>query len=244
MSVAQPDPGPVSRLAGIPVIHVACVEASVEPWTWPLASERRADIDAFFARQRSDNPALWNGRLLLLRDFAIEDDTLRASLFETDYASMLAGIEWGMGDSVKACFVVAALLSSDDAFVAGRMAPFTRNADQVVFASGSIDPDDVLDGRVDMEAAVLRELQEETGLDPGEVVLEPGWHVGLAGPRMPVFKLMRASRPADVLRADILARLAGQRDPEFNDVVIAREPDDLGPTAPAWMRAFVTHLRP
>jgi 8-oxo-dGTP pyrophosphatase MutT (NUDIX family) len=226
------------------VIPVSRVELGAAPWRWPFAIERRADIDEFFARQQRDNPALWNGRLLLLREFALDEGVLRGSLFETDYASMIAGIEWGtIRGSVKACFVAAALMSADGAFLAGLMADHTRNAGQIVFPSGSIDPEDVRGGSVDMEASVRRELEEETGLDAAEVEAEPGWHVVIDGPRMPVFKVVRAGQPAAELRNRIMARLARQPHPEFADMRIIRAPADLGPTAPAWMRAFVAYAQ-
>ena len=44
----------------------------------------------FFARQQYDSPALWNGRLLLMREMSIADGLPRAAFFETDYASQIS----------------------------------------------------------------------------------------------------------------------------------------------------------
>ncbi len=219
------------------------VEFTVTPWSWPFTEERRAEIDAYFAHQQRSNPALWNGRLLLLRDPRLVDRVLHGTLFETDYASLLAGLETGaIGDTVKACFGVAALASSDGAYVVGVMAPHTRNAGEIYFPSGSLDPGDVADARVDMLAAIQRELTEETGLTAQDVETDPSWIIVHAGPRLPVLKTMRAAEPAEALKERILANLGRQQQPEFTDIGIVRSLADVDLRMPSWMRAFFAHI--
>jgi len=51
------------------LIHrVTTLDLSLEPWAWPFAIERRADIDAYFAIKQREKPQLWNGRILLARN--------------------------------------------------------------------------------------------------------------------------------------------------------------------------------
>jgi 8-oxo-dGTP pyrophosphatase MutT (NUDIX family) len=219
------------------------IELKLVPWSWPFAIQRRAEIDIYFAQQRRHNPTLWNGRLLLSRELLLKEGTLGGMLFETDYASLLAGLEWGaIGESVKVCFGVAALLAADGAFIVGHMAAHTRNAGKVLFPSGSLDPDDVSNGKVDVYSNVLRELEEETGLTGKDFDAEPGWNVALTGPHIPIVKVMRAKHPAERLRKRIQANLAGQTQPEFSDIQIVRGRSDLNSRMPVWMHAFFAHV--
>ncbi len=225
-------------------LYAKRVELSVERWPWPFAEERRSDIAQFFSRQRRENPALWNGKLLLLRELSLAQDVLRGSLFETNYASLLAAAEWGaLGEAVRASFGAAALLASDEAFIVGRMASYTRNAGQVSFPSGSFDPADVKGEEVDVGSSILRELEEETGLRPDEVDPQPGWCVVSAGPCVAVFKIVRAREPAARLRHRVLANLTTQTQPELADILVIRGREDVDSRMPAWMQIFLAQFR-
>src|SRR6516164_515545 len=54
--------GGIMKLVGaIEIAALDAVEIAVEPWTWPFAQARRADIDRHFAARQRERPALWNG---------------------------------------------------------------------------------------------------------------------------------------------------------------------------------------
>src|SRR5262249_60224700 len=117
------------------------------------------------AHLRREKPQLWNGRVLLLRDFEISDATLRGTLFETDYASFIAWRDWGFPDRhVRACFAMGALLSRDGAFLLGVMNAHTAAAGGIYFPAGVPAPEDVARGRVDFDRNVRREVPQGTGL--------------------------------------------------------------------------------
>jgi hypothetical protein len=112
-----------------PVIHrVTTLDLAFEPWPWPFADQRRAEIDAHFAVKQREKP-IWNGRVLLGRDPVFAGERFNASYFEADFASFLAWRDWGFPDAaIFNGFGMGALRCSDGAFVLGEMGQHTSNA--------------------------------------------------------------------------------------------------------------------
>ena len=226
-----------------PVVRLARAELRFAPRPWPFAKERRAEIDAHFADLSRKNPHAFNGRVLMLHTFAIEDAVLHGAYFETDFASFIAWRDFGWPDmSVRNCFGQAALRAADGAFVLGVMAAQTMNAGRIYFPSGTPDLKDVVGERVDLGASVLRELTEETGLTAADVLLDPSWHAVLAGPRLAMLKPVRSPLSADELRARILAHMAGEAHPELAGVRIARGPADLDDMMPEFIKDYLLEM--
>jgi hypothetical protein len=117
------------------VIHrVTALDLKYEPWDWPFAARRRADIDAHFAEKKRERPNIWNGRVLLARNPAYSPDRFGASYFATDFASFLAWRDWGFPDpGVFNSFGMGALRCTDGAFLMGEMGPHTSTAAASIF---------------------------------------------------------------------------------------------------------------
>src|SRR6266852_618182 len=109
----------------LPVIHrVTQLDLKFQPWSWPFADERRADIAAHFAVKQREKPKMWNGPILLARNPVFTANRFSASYFETDFASFLAWRDWGFPDrGVFNGFGMGALRCADGAFVLGEMGP-------------------------------------------------------------------------------------------------------------------------
>jgi hypothetical protein len=212
------------------------VEIAVEPWTWPFAQVRRAEIDRHFAALRRQRPALWNGRMLLLHRYARENGVLRGASFETDYASFIAWRDWGCPEvGAFNVFAAAALQSADGAFLLGRMAPFTSAPGQWVFPCGTPDPSDINSaGLLDLFGNLGRELFEETGLNIATCQVEPGWTLVRDGGFVALIKHVTANESAERLRVSILDHLAGEAPPELTAIRIVRGPADLDPATPGF----------
>ena len=121
-------------MAGIHLVPLEQLELRFAPKTWPFAAGRRAEIDRHFAEMRRGKPEMWNGRVLVLHEFAITDGVLRGAYLETDFASFLAWRDWGYPDqSVRNCFAMGAVRASDGAFVLGIMGDHTANAGKIYF---------------------------------------------------------------------------------------------------------------
>jgi hypothetical protein len=227
----------------INVVQVDRLELAFAPRRWPFADQRRIEIDAYFADLRRHKPALWNGQVLLLHEHALTGKVFRGSFLATDYASFLAWRDWEFPDrSMRNCFAMEALRAADGNFLLGVMGSHTANAGRIYFPGGTPDPDDVIDGKVDLLGSIRRELKEETGLDAAKFAADPGWHVVVVGARIALIKVLQATDDAATLRDRVLAQLARERQPELADIRIVRGPADLDPMMPAFVRTFLAHI--
>lgn len=222
------------------LFQVDRLELSFTPKPWAFAADQRAEIDAYFAGLQRDKPAIWNGRVLLLHRQVVRGGVFHGDYLETDYASFAAWRHWGRPHAgVHDCFGAAAVMAADGAFLLGVMAPHTFNAGRIYFPCGTPGPEDIVDGKVDLEFSLRRELKEETGLDAAEFESEPGWICVVDGGLIMQIKLMRSRQPADELRAGMLAHLAREKQPELSDIVIVRGMRDFAPAMPRFVTAFL-----
>jgi 8-oxo-dGTP pyrophosphatase MutT (NUDIX family) len=222
------------------IVHIDRLELTVAPKPWAFAAERRADIDAHFAKLQREKPALWNGRVLLLHEYSVADGVLRGAYLETDFASFAAWRHWGRpAAGVHDCFGAAAIVAADGAFLLGVMGPHTANSGRIYFPCGTPDPDDIVGSRVDLDFSVRRELKEETGFEITEFAAEPGWTTVFDLPLIAHMKVLRSGESAEALRARALDHLARERQPELADIRIVRGPADFDLAMPRFVTTFL-----
>jgi 8-oxo-dGTP pyrophosphatase MutT (NUDIX family) len=228
------------------ILPLRGLDLHVEDYEWIWARENRAAIDRHFVRLREQRPQLWNGTALILNRWGIEEGVLRGVFFRADYASFLAHRAFGFPDpDAFNCFAGGALRTSDGAFLLGVMSQQTANAGRVYFPAGTPDPSDIkAGGRVDLAASVVRELREETGLEPGDVTITDRWHVALAGSRLALFRDVEAHASYETLARRIRAYIAGQVQPELADVMAVRSRSDFSPAMPGFIRAYLNVMLP
>jgi len=229
-------------MSDVRIFPVERLELSFAPAPWAFAEAKRAEIDALFAQLKRETPSLWNGRVLLLCRQRLEAGVLHGTYLETDYASFAAWARWGWPQAgVHDCFGAAAILGSDGGFLLGLMSPRTLNAGQIYFPCGTPDPSDIIDGKVDLDFSVRREVREETGFSVEEFEAEPGWTMVVDGALIALIKVFRSRQTADELRKRALAHLAAEKQPELADIRIARGPGDFDANMRGFVRAFLTH---
>ncbi len=216
------------------------LELRFTPQPWAFAVERRAEIEAFFAELQRERPAVWNGRVLLMHRMDMADGVLRGDYLETDYASFAAWCHWGRPEAgVYDCFGGAAVLSADGAFLLGVMAADTAHAGEIYFPAGTPDPSDIVDGSVDLDVSVRRELKEETGLDEAAFSAEPGWTAVVDGSLIALIKVLRSHESADALQARVRDHLRTEQHPELAGIRVVRGPADFEPAMPPFVQAFL-----
>jgi 8-oxo-dGTP pyrophosphatase MutT (NUDIX family) len=224
------------------VTPVDQLDLTFEPKRWPFADERRAEIDAHFAALKREKPALWNGRVLLMHDQRLKAGVLHGRYFETDYASFTAWRAWGRASAgVHDCFGAAAIVAADGAVLLGVMGPHTANAGWIYFPCGTPDRSDLIDGKVDLDFSVRRELKEETGCEASDFTVAPGWTMVTDGNLIAQIKTLRGRESAGALRERMLAHLARESQPELSDIRIVRGPADFDPAMPRFVTTFLRY---
>ena len=210
------------------IVRVTRLDCQMAPYDWAFAREETARIDAHWTLRRQATPALFDGRILLMHEFAIADGCLRCSCFGTSYRSFLAWRELGFpGTPVANCFGMAALRAADGTFMLGEMSASTAAAGKLYFPAGTPEPKDAdAMGRVDLEANVLRELAEETGIGADAVTLDATWTVVIHGPLVACMKLVQARATVADLQEGLKAFNASQTDPELIRLVPVSSPAD------------------
>jgi len=227
-----------------PVIHrVTRLDLTYEPWTWPFAAKNGQAIAETFAAQQAKKPALFNGRVLLMREPQVIGDRLVARYFESDFATYLTWREFGFpGEGIFSGFGMGALRSPDGTYVMGEMSQHTANGGRVYFPSGTPDPSDLVGNRVDIEGSIVREVEEETGLTPADYTARPGFHCVIAKPAVAIVQVLELKASAEAVKQTILRNIAQDELPEFSDVHLVRDAADIAPTMPRYVAAFIREM--
>jgi 8-oxo-dGTP pyrophosphatase MutT (NUDIX family) len=220
--------------------RISHIDATLDTSPWDYAERQRQAIDAAWAAATAANPALFNGRVLLMSEGRVAGETMTARYREVSYPQFLHYMRQGEADGrTKNGFALAGLVASDGALAMGVMGAHTANAGKIYFPGGTPDPSDLVDGRVDLTGSVRRELEEETGLGPDEVAFDEGFWLHEDDKRLAFIKIVRSPLAGDALRRTILGRLERQEEPELADIHLVRAADDVVlDRMPAFQLAF------
>jgi 8-oxo-dGTP pyrophosphatase MutT (NUDIX family) len=228
------------------VFHrVERVECRLEDRPWAWADREAARIDAHWAALVEKKPALYDGPVLLMHAGRIEGSAFRGSYFGARFSRFMAWRDFGYPDpSIRNGFAMAALRSSDGAFLLGEMGAHTANAGQIYFPSGTPDPSDVRDGMVDLAGSVARELEEETGIAPAEARFEPEWTIVEDGRKVAFLQTVRVDADAEAVLRRVHAFLARDAQPELARLHVARRKADITPAMPDFIAGFLARELP
>jgi len=228
------------EFSGIEITHVDRVEIAMSPRYWEFATVHRREIDRHFACFQKTRP-VWNGRVLLLERYFIRDGVLHGLCFETDYASLIAWIDWNFPDrTVYNFFGAAAMRAADGAYLIGEMGQHTAGAGQLSFPCGTPEPSDLdANGSFDLTRSLSRELHEETGIDIDELDPEPGWILVRDRCYLALMRQLVSRESARGLQRRVKAHLASEQCPEFSDICMVRGSAELDARMPPFVAAFL-----
>jgi 8-oxo-dGTP pyrophosphatase MutT (NUDIX family) len=218
------------------------IEARYEPAIWDFAESQREEIDAHWRKISTEKPTLFNGIVLMQHRWSLENGVYRTAYAPADYASFTAWIRFGQpGAPRRNGFAMGALRAADDAFLLGVMGAHTFNAGKVYFPAGTPDMSDVTsEGEVDLATSAIRELTEETGLQPEELEIGNHWTLVTESYRCAFMKSVQVRHDAETARRLILERLPSGTDGELSDIVIVRSPADINEAmTPEFTKAYL-----
>lgn len=227
------------------IFSVARLATAYRPAPWDFARQEAERIDAHWRKCMAAKPKLFDGKVLLLRhaEFFETPEGLgfRGEFFDTDFRNFLAWRDFGFPDrEVFNCFSMAALRSSDGAYLLGEMGGHTMTAGQIYFAAGTPDLNDVYGETVDLAASVARELREETGFEPDEAPVSSGWRLVVEGPRIACMQERRLALSAEEACARAEKFILRDPDPELARLHAVRGPEDIdAERMPGFIRTFL-----
>ena len=225
------------------VVPVGPVRLTVKPGDHPLYAAHRAEVAANWEHEIAANPALYNGRLIMLdRLFLEAGRPVTGEGYEIPYAMHLWWRRQADPGSGIHCFAWAVPLSADGAVIAAEMAPHTANPGLVYCAAGSLEPEDVAGNAVDVPANMAREVREEIGLDLTQAAADPGYFALHLQSRVTLFRIYRFAETAAQLVARIEAFLADGGDGEISRVVAIRSADPAAHRYSAAMPPLLAHV--
>ncbi|WP_027488560.1 NUDIX hydrolase [Allorhizobium undicola] len=192
----------------------------------PFLAAHREAVAANWEQEVAANPALFNGRFLLFSTLGIHQGRLCGQAHDTPYAAMLY---WRRSPALQTgyhvfCFPV--IITADNALVAVEMAAHTANPGQVYCPAGSLELEDVVDGRVDIEANMRREVREETGLDLGMAEADGALRGLRLGRRVTLFRIFRMPLTADQVEKAIYRHMETDHEQEIARPVLLRRGDE------------------
>ncbi len=231
MADATPPPATGFLPAGTSdcVLRLRTCRLAVTADAWPYAVTEAGAIDTHWQHRSRENPALFNGVIHMLRTATIEAGHFDGAFVRTNFKSYLYWREQGFpAAGIRDAFGSALLRSREGHVLLGRQGGGNLNTGQAYLPGGFIDQRDVgADGTIDIDGSILRELHEETALQPAELKVRPGYIVTFSGPLLSIGVELQSCLDAATLRTRILSHIAHEKNAELTDILIVRSPADL-----------------
>lgn len=213
---------------------------------WAYAQRHSAQIEQHWEKAKALTPTFFNGDIYLLEHIETGEGKFVGHLLKADFKSYLFWRDNGfpLSAGVVDGFGSALIRSAEGHIVLGRQRPGNVNSGLAYLPGGFIDSRDVDEhGAVDVALSVARELREETGLGPAELIPQPGFLVTRTGAHVSFAVEYRSGLTSDALVARILAHIAADPEPELNGVVVIRGRADCADVAmPPYAKVLLAHL--
>ena len=207
------------------VFPIAGVDLRVLPGAHPFVIAEEAAIRENWAKETAANPALFDGRLVFQPRLWFSEERIAGEGYVTPFSAFMWWRRQPQRQGGLHIFAYPVLESSDGALVAIRMGAHTANPGQVYFAAGSLEPEDIVDGRCDIEANMRREVHEETGLDLADAVAGEGLFASHARRTVTLLRLFRFDMTADEMVKRIEAHMLVAEDKEIAGAAAIRSAD-------------------
>jgi 8-oxo-dGTP pyrophosphatase MutT (NUDIX family) len=214
-----------------------------EPWAW--ADENASAIKRFWSKAQAEKPSMFNGPVLVMNGHGVRDGVLAGHALKTDFASFLYWKDKGLPDEagVRNVFGCAVVRSGDGHLLFGRMAPHTAGSGRVYPMAGTPDLEDIMDGKLDIEGSIVRELMEEAGLDAADAARAPGYVLVEDGGMCSLNAVFTFDAPSRELKARMMSHIEMQEASELDEIVVFRRAAfHVHHRMPGFARTLVQHL--
>lgn len=207
------------------VFEVNQVQLAVQPGAHPFHLANIEPAKANWLKAVAATPALFDGQMLLFERLQLCDGRLVGTCHIIPYSTFLlwrGQADPGLGYHL---FAFAVIMSSDGALIAVEMSKHTANAGLVYCAAGSLDVSDIVDGFVDVESNMRREVMEETGLSLEEAIVDPQLRGFRRARTVTLFRSFHLPMTSDEIFEKITAHMAVDHEQEIAGPVAIRSPD-------------------
>lgn len=209
------------------IFPVDRLEIRLDPVPHPFEAGNGAAIRRRWQEEKAANPALFNGKVVLLSSLAYRDSSLSGRCHAVRFATFMYWRSLRPVQTVAHTFAHPMLVTNDNALVAIRSGRHTVNAGLVYFAAGSFEPGDFRNGLVDLGHNMQRELTEETGLDISRLRRDRRLHALSQDAGTVIFRRYYFDCGAEELAERIDAHARASDDSEIEGAVIIGGPEDI-----------------
>lgn len=211
------------------IFRVDEVNVRFAPGPHPFVAGKEREIMRNWAAEKKERPALYDGEVALLSSLRWRDLRLVGAAHIVRYSAFLYWRRLRPVHDAEHCYVHAMPVSTDGALIAIRMAMGTISSGLAYFAAGSFEPEDFRAGRIDVEANMIREVREETGLEIAGNPVDPCFHALSLPQGTVLFRRVYLPGTANEIAVAIERYVRGSGDPhgEITGPVVIRSPDDL-----------------
>jgi 8-oxo-dGTP pyrophosphatase MutT (NUDIX family) len=212
------------------VFPIAGVDLKVLPGDHPFHSSNGDAIAENWAHETAANPHLFDGRMIFQNRLALTGQGLAGEGHVIPFSTFMHWRRQPERQGGIHLFAYAVIETNDGALVAIRMGAHTANPGQVYFAAGSLEPEDLSDGRCDIEYNMRREVLEETGLDLRDAQAGDGYFATYNRRTVTLLRLFRFDLTADEMVEKIHAHMLVAEDKEIAGAVVIRSADPKAQT--------------
>ena len=219
-------------------IYVQSVELNVSDQPHPYHAENSELALTAWEDEIARKPSMFNGMVLLERELNYENDRLIGTSHIVPYSTFLHWVqnEDGEGDHI---FALGLIISKEGWPILGQMAGHTFNAGKCYAPSGSLDTDDIHDGKVDLLANIKRELGEETDIDLSNAEIQSGFQIFRHGRKTIAVTRCLFDMTAEELCQKINDYIANDSDAELSKVFVIKDQHQYPENLTGYMNAVL-----
>lgn len=221
------------------ILPVRSIRVRLDKSPHPYQVENAVEIDAYWKNESAQNPALFNGEVIMLASLRYEVGRIVGVCHPIRFSTFLHWRSNAFAGAGYHIFANAMPVASDGALIAVRMAEHTANAGRVYFAAGSFEREDFKNGYVDVPANMHREVCEETGIDLKPLSRDETYHLVRTDSGLTLVRRYYLSRDSESVVQAVKNHIATGKDDEIDDVVAIHNLDDIPDSAPAHMAPLV-----